>query len=449
MTDGEKLRRFGFDKIAFLILLLAGLAIAKLIISWRVNFKMSEPVALEGTGVSVSVPTGGGFGPLSGGFQYNDSEFRLSAVMRISNDTAVMANWRYFIVPLKKTPAERFEKQASDIEGAIEKTGSEKLGQLTFDYARIVSSKNSTLLLSATTLLPDGRTLALEVAQKGRNVNLVEEIFRSLVASAAWTPDSPLARGSRLLNTFKNKTIADIAKKKSQQDYFYIKNYTGRQIGFITDAISVKTDKLTAANLYFFKVGVNSLTERSLFRSDLNLKNFKWVSLQSDLLINRDSATSIELKENTVTVRNEKTEQDFAFTPTMIPDILVDTLIESFLRSDSNSIMIDMILSDGSVAPALITRTQKQQGADPNIAFTVDVQFFGMDASRQIMYLDSNAVLLLSEVHGRLSYKLEKTQKNRLAADFPDWLEKIQQIGQYILVADAPQTQRKNEKSKD
>ena len=174
---------------------------------------------LQGAGVTVSVPAGGGFEPLSDGFEYIDNEFRLSAAMKISSNSAVKVSWRYFIVPFKIAAAERFKEQASEIQGDIETTGAEQFGQFTFDYAKIVSEKTELLLFSGTTQLPDGRTLSLEVAQKGQDIDLAEKIFRSLAASATFTPDNPLAEGKKLLDNFKNKTLAVLAKKKSEQNH--------------------------------------------------------------------------------------------------------------------------------------------------------------------------------------------------------------------------------------
>ena len=242
MTDGEKLRRIGLDKAALFFLLLAGLFFAKLIISSRNNFKLSKPVALQGTGLAVSVPAGGGFKQLSDGFEYNDNEFRLGCVLQISSNAAVSVHWRYFLLPFEKTTSERFETQASAIAGNIEKTGSEQFGQFTFDYAEIVSEKTPTLLFCGTTQLPDGRTLTLEVGQRGQNIDFAEEIFKSLAASVTFTPDNPLAKGAELLSNFRSKDLADISQKKTEQNYYYIKNYTGQSLGFITDAISIKAD---------------------------------------------------------------------------------------------------------------------------------------------------------------------------------------------------------------
>ncbi|MGB8226709.1 MAG: hypothetical protein WCE45_07620, partial [Sedimentisphaerales bacterium] len=238
-----------------------------------------------------------------------------------------------------------------------------------------------------------------------------------------------------------------ITAKKNEQNYYYIKNYTGQPLGFITDAISRKADgrdanSLLTANLYFIHPGINSFAEQSLLRCDPNFQSFKWMSRQSDLLINRDLTTSIDLdRQGKVTVQRRNIVQDFAFTSTMLPEILLDTLLESFLQSDFNSVMVDIILPDGRLAPALVAKTKLQpvlsgaegKAVEPNAVWAVKSEFFGTNTSQQTIYFDNTGKILLSEVHGRLSYKLEKTQRDRIVADFPQWLEKIQQIEQYII----------------
>jgi hypothetical protein len=447
MTDSEKLRRFGLDKAALFLLLLAGFFFAKLIISSRTNFKLSEPVALQGSGLAVSVPAGGGFKQLSDGFQYEGNEFRLSCVLQISSDAAVSMHWRYFLLPFKKTVSERFQAQALAIAGGIEKTDSKQFGQFTFDYARIFSEKNATLLFCGITQLPDGRILTLEVAQKGQNIDLAEKIFNSLAASVIFTPDNPLAKGGKLLNNFRQQALADIVQKKARQNYYYIKNYTDQSLGFITDAISLKTDSpdtnsLVAVNLYFIHSGINSLAEQSLFRSEPNLQSFKWMSRQSSLLINRDLNTSIELdRQGVITVQTSASPaeperniiQNFIFTSTMLPEVLFDIFIESFLQSSFDSVMVDTLLSDGRITPVIITRAEPKKTAQPNAASAVEAIIFDSSTSYQTMYFDSDGKILLSEVHGKISYKLERTERDRLITDFPQWLEKIQQIEQYIL----------------
>jgi hypothetical protein len=429
MTNHEKLRRLGLDKIALLLLLAAGLFLAKLVISSRSNFKLSEPVILQGSGLAVSVPTGRGFTQPLEGFQYDDNEFRLISVLQINNNTAISISWRYFLLPPEETAFERFHTQAADIKGSIEKTGSELFGQFTFDYAEIFSAKKPALLFSGTTLLPDGRTLSLEVMQKGLSADLAEKIFKTTIASATYTPDNPMAKGKELLDNFRRNTLADMLQKQAEQNYYYIKNYTGQTLGFTTDTASVKNDvlqanSLVAANLYFFKSGINAFAEQTVFHSKPNLQTFKWASLQRDFLTNRKLTTSIELNsQGTISVHKRDTVQNFTFTPTMLPEIFLDTFIKSFLQSSFDSVMVDLILSDGRIRPVIITRAEPQKAAS-----AVKAAFFGTSVTYQTIYLDSNGNTLASEVQGRISYKLQRAQKEDIIADFPQWADKIEQI---------------------
>jgi hypothetical protein len=437
MINSEKLKHLGLDKAALLLLLIIGLFVAKLVISLRTDFKSSKPVTLQPRGLTVSVPAA--FKQISDGFQCDDSEFRLSCILKISSDTAVSIRWRYFLLPLKETASERFEAQAAEIAGNIEKTGSQQFGQFTFDYARIVSQQTMTLLLSGKTQLPDGRTLALEVVQKGQNLDFVEEIFNSLAASVTFNPDNPLAKGTQLLNNFREKDLADMAMKRTGQNYYYIKNYTDQNLGFITDAVGFKPssadmNSLTAASLFFIHTGAKAFAEQSLFVSEPNIQTFKWASQQGDLAINRDSSTSIKLgTDGLVTVQKRNIVQNFTFTSSMIPEILLDIFVNSFLQSSFDSVMADIILPDGRITPALITRARLEKTARPDIASVVKITFFGINIDYQTTYLDSDGKILLSETQGKISYKLERTEPDRIIADFPQWREKILQIEQSIL----------------
>jgi hypothetical protein len=438
MTDTKKLKRIGLDKIAFLVLLIAGLICAKLIVSSRSSFKLSKPVELNGTGLSVSIPAGGGFMPTSEGFSYLDNEFRLGCILQTGRNAALSVHWRYFILPLEQTASEKFIADANSINGVIESSQTKQFGQFSFEYARIVAEKKAIVLLCGTTRLPDGRTLTLEIIQKGRDFNIADKIFNSAIESVSFKAENLLADGINFLSSFKQKKLAGIIGKKTEQNYYYIQDFTDKKLGFATDAAGIRPDgknnSIVAASLYFLHSGRIAYAEQDFFAGEPNMHTFKWANRQSDLLINREIPTSIELDaKGMVAVQKKDSLQNFTLSPSMLPEILFDPAVEDFLHSDFNSVMIDMILSDGRIKPAIIKKADPNGHPQSKAAFAAEVEFFGPGAGNQTVYFDSSSRILLSEVHGSFSYRMQRTEKEKLAADFPQWVEKIEQIEQYII----------------
>jgi hypothetical protein len=451
MSDSEKIKRFGLDKIGFLILLLAGVFCAKLLVSSRTNFKLSKPVHLEGTGVSAAIPRGGGFVQISEGFRYGDNEFRLGSVLNAGQGTGISAHWRYFLLPTEQ----KFAEDANSLGGVVEYSISKQFGQLTFECTKIVAAKTATVFLTGTTVLPDGRTLMLEVEQAGQDINMADKVFNSVIASATFEARNLLDDGIKFLENFRQTDFAESAAAKAGQNYYYIEDFTGKKLGFSTDAVGVvadsaKVDSVIAATLYFLQSGMISRAEQDLFAGEPNIRTFKWGNRQSDLLINREIPTTIKLDETgTITIQKRTGVQNFANSRSMLPEILFDCAIGSFLRSSENAVMLDMIVSDGIIRPIIIKKVKAEANKFPelNITKAVEVKIFGPGANAQTIYFNDANEMLLSETRGEKSaYRLKKTEKEKIIADFPEWTEKIEQIKEYTVAADTDKAGNKKKR---
>ena len=444
MADSEKIKRFGLDKIGFFVLLLAGVFCARLLVSSRTNFKLSKPVYLEGTGVSAAIPAGGGFQRIFEGFRYEDNEFRLGAVLQAGRQAAVSVHWRYFLLPIEQALPGSPADDANTLGGVLEYSQSKEFGQLTFDCAKIVVANSATVFLTGSTVLPDGRTLKLEVVQKGRDFDIADKVFNAVIASASFKAESPLADGIKFLENFRRKDFAEIAGKKTEQNYYYIEDFTDKKLGFSTDAIGVaagesEVNSVIAAGLYFFQSGMIARAEQDLFACEPNLHTFKWGNRQSDLLLNRETPTTVKLDETgLITIQKRTGIQNFANSGSMLPEILFDCAIESFLRGSFDSVMLDMIVSDGTIRPIIIKRAKVEADKFPGLKATkaVGIKFFDSGVATQTIYLNDANEMLISEIHGGTSYRLRKTEKEKIVADFPEWTEKIEQIKEYTVAAD-------------
>ncbi len=435
MKHGEKLRQFGLDKIAFLGLFLLGLLLAKLMISFRSDIKLSEPIGLKGTGLEISVPAGDNWKRLSNGFRYENNEFNFTCVMQISSGSAISMQWRYFLLPSEKTPLERFQAEAAPISGHIESTGSDKVGNLKFDYAKIDS--NQITLFCGTTSLPDGRILFLEVGQKGMGIDLAEKIFKALHASIKYQTDNSVAKGTKFLKDFKASYLT-MLPRGGWQNYYRLKDARGSTIGFTTNAISYSADSnensaIFSADLLFLSSGFNAYIEQAIFYSDVSLSKFDWIVKQGSVLTNRELPTHIQLVDSNLTVEKQNVIEKFTFTDTMLPETFFDLAVASFLKSSFDTVMFEILLSSGKIAPVIISRINTPQTSVLPAESAASVEIFGTNTTSQKMFFDGQGGLLSAEIQGNISYRLERAARADILADFPQWFDKIQQMEQYQL----------------
>jgi hypothetical protein len=108
-------------------------------------------------------------------------------------------------------------------------------------------------------------------------------------------------------------------------------------------------------------------------------------------------------------------------------------MIDIFLQSDFNDVMLDMIASDSTIRPIIAKKAaaKSDRFTDLRISKKVEIKFFGSGVNTQIIYINDAGDMLLSEVRGKASYRLRKTDKEKIIADFPEWSEKIERIGEY------------------
>jgi hypothetical protein len=439
MTDNEKLRQIGLDKVAFLILLVLGLVAAKFIISYGSKLEVTQPLALKGTGLEVAVPSGESWKRLSNGFKYENNAFSFTSVMQISSDSTITVQWQYALLPTKKTILERLQVEAQAAKGRIESSESGKFGNFDFDFAKIVSEKVT--VFYGTTTLPDGRILILEVGQAGRGIDLAEKIFRNLLASVKYNPDNPVVKGTELLKTFKG-SLAALLPQVSAVNYYRLKDTRGSSIGFTTDSIGFSADgnensAISATSLLFLSSGFNVYAEQSIFFSNISLTKFDWAIKQGNLLTNREVPLHIMLNDQLMTIQRQNIAEKLGYTDSMLPDPLFVLAVEAFLKSNFDSVMFDIVISEGKIAPVILSRINSPETSVLPAESAANVEFFAANTVTQKMYFDGEYKLLSADIQGGMPYRIERTSRADIIADFPQWLDRIQQMEQYQHKKDA------------
>ncbi|MCE5339539.1 MAG: hypothetical protein LLF92_00230 [Planctomycetaceae bacterium] len=438
MVDGAKLRRFGVDKLAFLILLIIGMGIAQFVISSRTTFELSEAIKLKGTGLEVSLPKSGNWKQITNDFTYIEREFRLASQLPISSDSGISVIWRYFLLPSNESASEKFEQYATGLQGHIVSSGTKQFGQFNFDFAKIEAGTLTTFI--GTTVLPNDRVLTLEVSQKGTGVELAENVFKTLLASAKYYDENSFAKGAEFLKKFKTTFMPSLADDDLTgqiiSDYFRIKDASGNSIGFTTDSLNYTAEpndnyNLTLSSLFFFSPSSKTLAEQSCFRSDMNLTIFEWLVKEGDLQANRQQTIRLVLDSNSIiTIEKSGRIQQLLFTNIMIPECLFDMIVAEFLKSDYDTIYVEAILSDGRLAPVLLSRIKSSETAALPERSAAQADFFGEFVATHKCYYDGSGHLVSSDIQSGISYRRERTTRASIFADFPQWLTKIQKMEQ-------------------
>ncbi|MDD5010817.1 MAG: hypothetical protein PHQ00_01705, partial [Phycisphaerae bacterium] len=241
--------------------------------------------------------------------------------------------------------------------------------------------------------------------------------------------------GAEFLKTFK-KSYVDFLPPDSSQNYYRVKDTRGNNIGFTANAARRpanpnKNSLFSSAGVQFVGTRLNSYAERSLFHSDIPMTKFDWLVTQSNLLTNRELPVFIQLSDGSLTVNKQGKTENFAFTDTMLPEVFFDTAVAAFLRGDSDMIMLDFIISDGRIAPAIISKINIPPALKSTAKFAAGIELLGANTIYQKAYFDGEARPIFAEVQSSFSYKIERSSKADILADFPQWAEKIQLMEQY------------------
>ena len=114
----------------------------------------------------------------------------------------------------------------------------------------------------------------------------------------------------------------------------------------------------------------------------------------------------------------------------MAPEALLEPILSEFLDSDTEQIILDLIISQGAVVPAFISKIDYQNNNElpENIAYAVKVDFLNKEQNYQLMYFDNYKNLVQTNIQGRINYNIERSDKDTVLGKFPKWQKQILRI---------------------
>jgi hypothetical protein len=482
MNGTYETKKRGVDKIAFLGLFIAALVIAHLIVISRPAIVLSEPIELNCAGLSVSIPTGNGWRSEKQ-WKYQQNAFTLGGFFTPgSGSITAVVSCRYQLAAKKATPEVLFEEKASAVDGSkIVKTGQIEIGRpgssfakgsqnegiLTIDWAHIERSKMLSDTFFGIVQLPNNRRLDIEVYQATGDIDLAEEVFKSVTESLKFTDGQLLEAGSKIVAEIKGKGLDSfLATPKGVQDresFFLIKDAKERTIGFTMEVLGSRFAEkpppptafrkgdtsidlapeaqlnILGGSFYYIRDRYN-YRQATFFQSDNSFNEFVWKS-QTSGPTGRSGAEIALGKDGIMTVKKfdlRAEEKDYQISPAAIPDILGELAFSQMLDSDQKEILVDIIEADGKIIPVLISRIEvprslasqnQSNGADvtrEEAAYVFKVELLnGLGFSEQV-YLNDQRQILKRLSQQESTYTFERTSAEKILKEFPEQ-------GSYIL----------------
>ncbi len=426
MVRVNKTGRYVAEKIALPAILVISLLAARLVVGLRSTIRLSAPIELSHSGLSVSMPSGNGW-RCEEKWMYEDKGFTVSSILAIGGETGrSYARCRYLLAsPASSgTPQERFG-------GEIAETGRTAVGQLTVDWTKIRKDSDESGQISFEVMfgvcpLPAGRQLAIEVIQSAEERDLAGEVFEKIVKSIRFSDNGLLQAGAQVVSEVKSAGLNGIGASDGQPvSFFILADARGRAIGFTMDTMTAaQTDTNTAvkAASYLYVRGPIADERVDFFRGDSAFENFTW-RVESN---SKAGSRGVEMagEAGVLVVRSAgggragEKESEYVLGDAAVPDIIIDPVLTKILDIDRQAIVIDVIRSDGTIAPMYVEKMAPAAGqADSN---AIRVEWLDGRGLWQRIYYDSLKKPVKMVLGWESTYTLNRADANEIAETFPE-----------------------------
>jgi hypothetical protein len=413
MENTYGMKKYSPDKIALLALFVLALLIARFITASRSAIVLTDPIELEHTGLSVSMPAGNGW-RTNRPWTYQQNSYTLTSnFIPVSGSINAHAGCRYHLAAAQTEPQLIFEQKAASVDGIITETGQLRTDTLTVDWAHIKKPQTLPSIFLGTVQLSNSRRLDIEVFQATGDTSLAEQTFRAIVKSLKFQSNELLQTGGQMLDEIKNIGLNHFLKvnpaKISQNApvFFLIKNASGQNAGFTMDVLT-SSDRsmqfnIEAASFSYFR-GRYPRERRTLFQSNNTLNEFIWKS-QNASLDDRSVATIVLARTGLMTVSklNPLTEEKYQLSPAAIPKILLELLFTQMLDSGNEKLIVDIVEADGIITPALVSKTTEME----NGRYVLKAQLLN---GRGLYYELTGIENILKQFPERADYILQKNK---------------------------------------
>jgi hypothetical protein len=191
------IRKYSAAEIMLLGIFALGLLLGSLVVSHRNKIRLSEAIELKLSGLSVSLPAGGGWQGLEE-WKYDQPKdmFFLMGQLNVGTRVGAIVQWRYMAVSERLRPEEQLSKRAGADEVEIVDAG-QIGGDVVMEWAQAKMRGGLEDIFFGMAHLGRGRIVELEVMTLA-DAELAERVFRAVAGSLKLRPVDVLEKGGQI-----------------------------------------------------------------------------------------------------------------------------------------------------------------------------------------------------------------------------------------------------------
>ncbi len=407
MNADSKMKKYSVIEVVLLCIFALSLLIGRFVVIQHRKIRLSEPIELRFTGLSVALPTDHGWQEKRE-WQYHqqDNDIMLTSRLMVGRQITAIVQWRYMLAPEKTGVPQQLSDRVVAAGAEISNTGQIDCGNVMMEWAQAEVPGGIRDVFFGVAELQRGRTIELEVIAP-TDPDLAQEVFGKVAKTLKFTPNDLLEKGAAFVEQIKDTGIRKLLEAEigSSGERIYLiddnaYNIAGFSVDIFEDLGADAAPAGVKAKQALYVLQTNEwVGENSSFDCDNRFDEFTWQSKYSRPDAESTPVVAVEQVKNgpmRVVSRAFDKEKEYWTGRGTIAKILVDPILKVFLDSSISEMVVDIVYSNGIIVPAMVSKTDPFQtkAESDDLSYAVRLDFLHGEKQYQIVYFDRDGKIV-------------------------------------------------------
>ncbi|MCE5186915.1 MAG: hypothetical protein LLF76_12395 [Planctomycetaceae bacterium] len=391
--DIEKAKHYSLAEVVLLAIFALGLAIAWALTKTRSHTPMTEPIALDGSGLRVSVPAGVGWDHTAWAYE-SDNSMALLAQRRLTQRAEVELRWRYIMAIEPKTLRQVIEERLAG--SAAQSKMLEMPEGTSMEAAQVTTPgplQEPTYYI-AWTSLPHGRAVELQVIPAGPDYDplYMESLLRDTAMSMIYQMPEEMAAGVAMLERF----WQDLKPAGESEEAFLIRDARGRSTGFFYAHQQAATDPNIVRRIEARHYELQQLRLESSLEVGRGGDSLHWQTRLMVPIATGVRQYEIRKQAEKLLVTSSLDQKKTLYSDNdLLPELLVAEFAAMVLPATQPSVLLEALAGTGQVVPVRFKRLVPQETiAGQDAAGAVRVEYLQARDFFDEFYFDGQGTVI-------------------------------------------------------